>query len=910
MKPGGHWIERKAAASLYPSQVESALEQLNKNWAGSGDGLLELIEQFPLGDTAVLQLLAMSSICAARLAGTPELLRWLSRPEISQNTRSYAEMSNDLYQASEGAIAANNFRALRKWKSWEMTRIALRELAGVAALEETTAELSQLAEICIRSVFEHWDSQLRESFGSPAAEFTILGLGKLGGRELNHSSDVDLIFMYSDEGSVSPRMSNHEWFNRLGENIVTTFSTTDPFGSLFRVDLRLRPEGSAGSIARSLVSMENYYSGFGETWERIALIKARRVSGNRELAYEFLQRHQSFIYPRSPTPDLLDEIAGIKQRIEREIAEAGHLDRNVKLGKGGIREIEFVVQTLQLIHGARLTFLQETSTLKALAALGRLELIPGKQVLELDRAYRFLRTVEHRLQIEAEQQVHTIPIQAEAVGRLALSLQYPSAEALMSAVKETMREVRAVFEKVILTRRTESTGIDLSIFRDEKSATKALDDLAKGAPKFHVASRTRQGLRKLKPLLVQQLAKATDPDTTLNQFVRFIEAYGLRSLLFELLAANPKLLELLVKTFDSSRFAGDLLIRRPQLLEEITRDPTFYEPRSVQENLKRLHSLGDSADKLQVARAYRQRQLLRIILRDVVDLAEPKATFAELSDLAEACLLFAHETLDPNDLSIIGLGKFGGREISYGADLDIVFVGTDIRAAQNLVVSTGQPTADGNIAVLDARLRPDGEKGPLTASLEAYEAYYRERAQLWEIQALTRARPILGPGRADYIEMAKKVWQETAHKPDLFQQIDKMLERIREQRGSGNDFLEFKTGTGGMVEAEFMVQALQMQHGIWSPSWHGALTLLREGAIISKKDAAKAEGAYEFLRNCEMSLRRSDNKSVTALPTDVHEGQKLVKRLGYKTKDLFVDEYNEARRTIHGLYQQYVSSAR
>lgn len=910
MKQGGHWIEQKAAAALYPSQVESALAQLSNDWPSTGEGLLDLIEQFPLGETALLQLLAMSSICAARLVRTPELLRWLSRPEISRSRRSYGEMSNDLYQVSGGAIGANNFEALRRWKSWEMTRIALRELAGMAALEETTAELSHLAEICIRSVFEHWNTRLRENFGSPAAEFTILGLGKLGGRELNHSSDVDLIFMYSDEGNISPRMSYHEWFNRLGENILATFSTTDKAGSLFRVDLRLRPEGTAGPIARSLESMGNYYSGFGETWERLALIKARRVSGSRELAYEFLQRHQFFIYPRSPTPDLLDEIAGIKQRIERDIASADHLDRNVKLGKGGIREIEFVVQTLQLIHGARHTFLQDTSTLNTLAALARLEIIPRKQVLDLDRAYRFLREIEHRLQIEAEQQTHTIPVQADALRRLGLSLRYPSAEIFIGAVKETMANVRAVFEQVISTGRTESTGIDLKVFRDEKSAAKALDDLAKGPPKFHIASRTRQGLRKLKPLLVQQLSSASDPDATLNQFVRFIEAYGLRSLLFELLATNPKLLELLVKTFDSSRFAGDLLIRRPQLLEEVTRDPTFYEPRSVKENLKRLYSLGEAADKLQVARAYRQRQLLRIILRDVAGLAEPRATFAELSDLAEACLVFAHDVQDPDDLSIIGLGKFGGREIGYGADLDIVFVGQDIRAAQNLMVSMSQPTADGNIAVLDARLRPDGEKGPLTASLEAYEAYYRERAHLWEIQALTRARPILGPLQANYIEMAKKVWQESARKPDLFQKIDKMLERIREQRGSGNDFLEFKTGTGGMVEAEFLVQALQMYHGIWSPNWYGALKLLRENDIVSKKDAASVAGAYEFLRNCEMALRRSENKGVTALPTDVHKSQTLVKRLGYKTKDLFVDEYNEARKTIHGLYQQYLSSVR
>src|SRR5262249_16710967 len=194
------------------------------------------------------------------------------------------------------------------------------------------------------------------------AHFAILALGKLGGRELNHSSDVDLIFLYSEEGDLSPRFSYHQWFNRLAEKILETFSTRDPEGALFRIDLRLRPEGGAGPLARSLESMENYYAGFGETWERIALIKARGIAGDRELAYEFLRQHQPFVYPRSPTPDLLEEIANIKRRIERDVIRSDALERDVKLGRGGIREIEFVVQTLQFIHGGGARFLCGAST--------------------------------------------------------------------------------------------------------------------------------------------------------------------------------------------------------------------------------------------------------------------------------------------------------------------------------------------------------------------------------------------------------------------------------------------------------------------------------------------------------------------------------------------------------------------
>src|ERR1700719_2080713 len=366
------WIQTTAATSLHPNQVESALVQLSEAWPYEANPLVDLIENFALGESALLHFLAISRICVARLAGNPEILLWLSRPEICLSPRGYGEMLNDLRGKSGESITDTNFRALRAWKNREMTRIALRELADAAPLEETAAELSQVAEICVAEFYKYWNARLGEPLGAPAAEFAILALGKLGGRELNHSSDVDLIFLYSEEGQLA-RFSHHEWFNRLGEKILETFSTPDPQGGLLRIDLRLRPEGSAGPLARSLESMENYYAGFGETWERIALIKARGVAGSRELVYEFLRQHQPFIYPRSPTPDLLDEIAKIKRRIEHDIA--ADLERDVKLGRGGIREIEFVVQTLQFIHGGRHAFLQETNTLNALRSLAQLELV-------------------------------------------------------------------------------------------------------------------------------------------------------------------------------------------------------------------------------------------------------------------------------------------------------------------------------------------------------------------------------------------------------------------------------------------------------------------------------------------------------------------------------------------------------
>jgi [glutamine synthetase] adenylyltransferase / [glutamine synthetase]-adenylyl-L-tyrosine phosphorylase len=903
------WIRRKSAAALNPSQVQNTLEGLAKTWPPEATPLIEVVEQFPLGESALLHLISVSSICASRLILHPEILQWLTRPEICDAPRGIPAMLADLRRLAEGTTFAGNFHALRFWKGREMTRIALREVAKAASLEETTLELSQLAEICLREVYTYWDCELRSRRGGPETPFSILGLGKLGGRELNHSSDIDVIFVYGEEGQVSPNLTYHEWFNQLGAKIIETFAAHDPAGALFRIDLRLRPEGTAGPLARSIDSMENYYAGFGETWERLALIKARGIAGSRELAYEFLRQHQPFIFPKSPTRDVLEEIGSIKRRIERDIVGHENIERDVKLGSGGIREIEFIVQALQLLHGARHAFLQETSTLKALPVLADLELLPHQEARALEKAYRFLRSVEHRLQIEAEQQTHTVPENSEALLRLAGSLGFSSIPEFNAALRDHTQKVRAIFRRVISEPKDAVDPVEerLPAFRDQKSAAKSLADLAKAPGGFHVAPRTRQVLKNLRPLLFRWLERAADPDMALNQFVRFVEAYGLRSMLFELLVVNPKLLELLVKTFDASRHAGDSLIRRPQLLEEITRPGMLDREVGFAQHLKRLEALKISAESLDLLRTYRQTQGLRILLRDILGLANLAAIFAEHSALAEACLVFVNRLRgNESDLTIIALGKFGGGEIGYGADLDVIFVGEDVRAAQHLMVAMAQTTAEGSIWTVDARLRPDGEKGILTCSLTAYEAYYQTRAQLWEAQALTRARPIAGPLQKEFMELAQHVWRTAGQRPDLFAQIDAMLERIRRGRGSASDELDFKTGLGGVIEAEFLVQALQMRTGIWNPQMAGAVDQLVEAGVMRQPDAAKLRQDYKYLRSIGSALRRWENKSVSTLPADKTEQEKFAVRAGAKSLDDFAQAYREARTSIHAIYSKYL----
>src|SRR5437868_2949436 len=772
MSSQARWIKSKAEGSLNPDQVETALSEIAAGWDGS---LPDFLRDFPLGEEALIHLLAVSQICAERLQRNPELLRWLARPEISISDRGPRRMLAELHDSSK-SVRAENFRALRLWKAREMTRIALRELAEASSLEDTTAELSCLAGVCLAIVYEECDTRLRARFGAPHTEFTILGLGKLGGRELNHSSDIDLMFLYGEEGQVSPRLTNHEWHNRLAEQLVNSFAAGAP--ALFRLDLRLRPERSAGPLARSLESMENYYAGFGETWERLALIKARHVCVSKELAYEFSRQHQSFIFPKNPTPELLDEIAAIKRRIEREVP-ADELD--VKLGAGGIREIEFVIQTLQFIHGSQHAFLQEQGTLKALRAIAQLEMLPSSEVRALDESYRFLRRIEHRLQIEAERQTHSIPGDPEKRERLARSLGFDSAATLLAELQMSNERVREIFHRLIASG-TAAPAINLDIFADSSRATRALNELAQGSVSFHVAPRTRQIFRRLRPLLLEQL-------------------------------------------------------------------------------------------------------------------------WQEITELAEACLLAAAAIVGANNLTIIAMGKFGGRELTYASDLDLMLVGDDFRAAQNLITVLSIPSAEGVIASVDARLRPEGEKGPLVGSLEAFEAYYRDRAQFWEIQALTRARPVTGPNQETFRAIAHAAWSIAGRDPDLFGKIDAMLRRVRAERGSGNDVLDFKTGIGGIVEAEFLVQALQMRHDVRETSVRLAITKLAN--IISSEDSALLARSYGFLRRLETVLRRWRNTSASSLPPDPIEQGKLAIRMEFKDGEGWQQAYERARADIHAIYGKH-----
>ena len=997
---------------------------------------------------------ALGSLLAARPAWL-EILRTevLKYPRRKQGLQQEADA---LLQASlaEGDFAGALAR-LREFKSREMLRIGARDLARLSAsvsapatVAEIIAEISDLADVCLGIVWTICRRQLIDRYGQPyhldasgrwhRTEACVLGMGKLGGQELNYSSDVDVLFVYSDEGDVfqeppspelrnpegglgsqparrkraqpsqassatpRPTLANHQYFNRLAESFIAEVTRLAPEGALYRIDLRLRPEGDLGPLSRSLPGYENYYSQWGQTWERMMLIKARGVAGDQSLAAEFLETVQPFRYPRSINESALAEVGALKDRIENEVVRAEELDLNVKLGRGGIREIEFIAQALQLLHAGRQPFLQSSQTLSALQKLAQYELITTEAARELSDAYCFLRDVEHRLQMENNQQTHSIPVDPKARQRLARLMGFGREPEFEAARRAHTGRVRAIFES-ILKREAPREQIRSAFpnkfedaerewkqvlsehgFKDVERAFRMLREFVEGPGYVHVSPRTSELALQLLPRmfglcpatqksenqrpkaernpsfearirLPEKRAKSfsdfefrpsdfgfqkrqldrpapilSDPDRVVTRLDSFISAYGARATLFELWHSNPSLFDLLLLLFDRSEFLAELAIRTPDLVDELVSSGRLRQRKSAEETLRDLrHGLDDPDQRLWLRR-YHQVEVMRIGLRDILGLAPEDQYLTELSALAEACLRYALEAvlrqhrLKSPPLAIIGLGKLGGAEIDYGSDLDLLFVTADKTKnpaklkvlALELMDLLSTRTAEGRLFHTDARLRPDGEKGLLVNTLSAYEVYYRRRAMLWEIQTLTRARAIAGDPKLgkQFEEMsswlsnfAKPSRPLAAYTPDWKQRIHEMRLRIEKERTPrGQDELAIKTGAGGLIDAEFIAQALCLQRGWHEPNTLRALERARTEGLLP--DADKLIAKYRQLRRVEGILRRWSYEGETVLPDDSAPYHRVAVRCGYETPEQFRQALAEARQVIRQVYLQFFNN--
>ncbi|HMF11199.1 MAG TPA: bifunctional [glutamate--ammonia ligase]-adenylyl-L-tyrosine phosphorylase/[glutamate--ammonia-ligase] adenylyltransferase, partial [Gemmataceae bacterium] len=708
-------------------------------------------------------------------------------------------------------------------------------------LEEVTRDLSRAADAALEVALSTALRNVGKRFGKPhtsagqPARCVILAFGKHGGEELNYSSDIDLMFLYDEEGTTHGKrvtsISNEEFFGRVVGDVVRFLSTHTDRGQAYRVDLRLRPEGHHGPLSRSLASTLSYYDTLGRTWERQALIKVRPVAGDEQLGQEFLRAIEPFIYRKYLSFAEINEIKAIKRRIEHKTSRAGVSDTEVKTGHGGIRDIEFTIQFLQLLNGGDLPAVRQRNTLLAMQALEQVGCLTSQEYHLLEASYRFLRKTEHRLQLLFDLQTHRLPTGEDELRQLALRMGYrPSARAPATAddSAEGARDPLAAFlhdyrEKTARNRKildhlvhqtfegeagqaepesdiildplpdpdSVRAVLDRYGFRDVQGAYHNLCQLAHESVPFLSQRRCRHFLASIAPRLLRALAETPDPDAALVTLENVTASLGAKAVLWELFSFNPPSLKLYVDLCAWSRFLSEILINNPGMIDELLDSLVLNQPRTAWELRDELAELSkNAADPDPILHSFQKKELLRIGVRDILGKDDVEATSSALSDLAETVLVRIAELQygplekrfgvpyladgpragQPSRYVLLGLGKLGGREMTYHSDLDLILVYEgdgqtgpppgatrfdrfDLTSnihfftefAQRIIKTASVLGPFGRLYQVDMRLRPTGKSGSLVIPLTEFQRYYAEgEAQLWERQALTRARVVHG----------------------------------------------------------------------------------------------------------------------------------------------------------------------
>ncbi|HTN72986.1 MAG TPA: bifunctional [glutamate--ammonia ligase]-adenylyl-L-tyrosine phosphorylase/[glutamate--ammonia-ligase] adenylyltransferase, partial [Methylomirabilota bacterium] len=642
--------------------------------------------------------------------------------------------------------------------------------------------------------------------------FVVLGMGKLGGSELNFSSDIDVIFLFEDDegessGGRKGKANPRNFFTNVAKKIIQAMGEVTEDGFVFRIDLRLRPMGASGPLVQSVGSSMIYYESWGQCWERAALIKARPVAGDLQLGKNFLTEIEPFIYRRYLDYTTVDELRHMKMRIENELLTAEGKERNIKLGYGGIREIEFFTQALQLVNGGYEPNIRGQSTLPALARLAEYKLISAQDRDQLSASYRFLRQVEHKVQIVQESHAHSIPEGEEEERTLARRLGYRRTK------KQSERErfwrdhrahadaVRSVFDRLFYGAQKEIAGEGTSkvgsIWNDldrEERIVQELEQLGFAEPGKAYANllAVRDGevyappspkrlkvMRALGPALIAEIAKSSAPDQALLNLSKFSQRLGGRTGFLTLLAENPQTMRLLITLFADSQFLTDLFLNRPELIDTLIRADLTRVKKTKDEMLHELRAVlsepFDLEAQLNALRRYKTEEFIRIGLHDLGGGIEFVPVLTQLSDLAEACLegvlsLTLKEAeekfgkVPQGRFAVIGMGKMGGRELDYNSDLDLVFIygaaedsesnggshgklaGHEyyVRVGQKLITYLSAPMEEGIAYKIDMQLRPSGKSGPLVSAVDAFRHYHQTSSLLWERQALTKARSVAG----------------------------------------------------------------------------------------------------------------------------------------------------------------------
>jgi [glutamine synthetase] adenylyltransferase / [glutamine synthetase]-adenylyl-L-tyrosine phosphorylase len=887
-------------------------------------------------------------------------------------------------------------RTLRRFRKQEMFRIGLRDLLGKADLQEIVGELSDLAEVCLDQAYAWVNAGLNKRYGKPViqcadgtvmdASFAIIAMGKLGGRELNFSSDVDLMYVYradgettgirSTNGKITNRITNHQYFIKMAEKISVAIGQNTEDGFVFRVDLRLRPEGQQGPLAQSLGGYEIYYESWGQTWERSALIKARPVAGNESLGRDFQDRITPFVYRKYLDYSAIAEIREMKHKINKDVEQKGKIYRDVKLGYGGIREIEFIIQALQLIYAGRDQSLREKNALKALHMLSQKGLITYQEHEILANAYVFLRTVEHRIQIVDDLQTQTLPVDDKELRALARRTGYHlrgrETELLLRDYVDHTRKVRSIFDNLFSftgegegpqssskdyttlldpeTSEHESVSLLEKLgFRDPGKAYRNLLLLRDGAAYVHQTPRSRKVFNEMFPKLLEQIIASPDPDSALNHLESFLATQGSWDVFYSLVKSDASALRVLVAIFANSEYLSRMLVSRPQYLQNMldsgrtTAVGTYMKFEKVLTDA--LEQAEDTTMKLDALRLFKHQEEIRIGMADLLSHARPMTVFHDLAKLAEVCLnaalnLAAKETSKRygsagsfSGLAIIGVGKLGGRELTYGSDLDILFVFSEPRSvapptgltvfeyfnkvAEKTLAYLSTITREGFVFRVDTRLRPTGSKGPLVRSITAFKQYYAEQAETWELQTLLQARCAAGDrivGAEFTTAIHKLIYQKRDHTL-LAHDILMMRKRMEEEIGrESSAHYNIKQGAGGIVDIEFLVQYLQLLYGhehamLRVPGTYNALRALHKWKLIEDGKFDILKRAYLFLRQLESRMRIISDQATSELSRNPENLYLLARRMGYVDSDskagqALLSDYERLSLKVREIYSQ------
>ncbi|HEX7034226.1 MAG TPA: bifunctional [glutamate--ammonia ligase]-adenylyl-L-tyrosine phosphorylase/[glutamate--ammonia-ligase] adenylyltransferase [Pseudomonadales bacterium] len=795
-------------------------------------------------------------------------------------------------------------RALRRVRNRFQLRLVWRHLAHRAPLEETTEAASALADILIDAALERvygWccvrDGVPRDAAGRPQ-RLVVLALGKLGARELNLSSDVDLVFAYPEPGQTDRGRTNQQFFVRLGQQLITALDAVTADGFAFRVDMRLRPFGGSGPLAMHFEAMEEYYVTHGRDWERYALIKARPCAGDVTAGAALLEALRPFVYRR-----YLDfgAVAALREMKRRLLAQR-HDPDDLKLGPGGIRDVEFTVQLQQLVWGGRQRALQEprlAAVLPALVELGHLE---ADTAAALADAYRFLRNAEHSLQAEGDQQTQKLPAQPLSRLRVARSLGFADHESFREALDRHRRRVEAVFADLLgesETPESESLGLWLGArdpaalaaagFEAPEEAAALLETLTTARDRASVSSEGRERLDRLMPMLLDVVRRQDRPTLALSRVVPVLKAVMRRSAYLALLRENPLTLAHFVDLAARSRWLAGELARHPAFFDALLdqRQPALPDramlAAEIEQRLAQAEP-GDQEQRLDALREFKEHHVFNVALAEVRGTLPLMKASDYLTWLAEAVLEAALDMAwrenaerfpqyaSPRPFVIVGYGKLGGIELGPGSDLDLVFIhdlpaGAEQflhRLVRRLLHVLTVPSYLGPLYEVDMRLRPSGRAGTMVSSLESFREYQQNEAWVWEHQALVRARAVAGDPElgARFEAVRREILCQPRERAALAGEVLAMRRRMAEHHGGDEDL---KQGAGGIVDIEFMVQYLVLAHAHEHPDlavYSDNIRILETAERLELLPAPMAAS----LREAYLALRAERHRSVLDLP--------------------------------------------